>query len=193
MAPYPVSKVCGFGKQIQEFLHSKTCYTVGDIQKAPFNMLSQKYGLVGKRLQLVCNGIDTDEVITKEKLPKSMGHSKILPPYTKDRNMVKNILLHLTFRLTRRMRLLNITSKTISVYMKAQYKTIQHKYTFDKANNCNHEFIKQIKTHMKKWKGEPLFQIGLNCHELIYDDASQTDLFDEPYDSKFLTLDKTMD
>jgi DNA polymerase-4 len=193
MAPYPVSKICGFGKQIQQFLHSKKCYTIGDIQKAPFNMLSEKYGLVGKKLQLVCNGIDTDEVITKEKLPKSMGHSKILPPYTKDLMMVENILLHLTFRLTRRMRLLNITSKTVSIYLKAQYKTIKHVYTFDKSNNCNHEFIEKVKEHLLKWKGEPLFQIGLNCNVLIYDDSHQSDMFEEQYDSKFLTLDKTMD
>ena len=193
MAPYPVSKICGFGKQIQEFLHAKNCYTVGDIQNAPFNMLSEKYGLVGKKLQLVCNGIDTDEVITTEKLPKSMGHSKILPPYTKDRAMVENILLHLTFRLTRRMRLLNITSKTVSIYMKAQYTTIKHVYTFDKSNNCNHEFIKKVKEHLLKWKYEPLFQIGLNCNVLIHDNSHQSDMFDEPYDSKFLTLDRTMD
>jgi DNA polymerase-4 len=193
MSQYPLSKMCGIGPRMQEFLHSKHCNTIGDIQNNQHDLLSSKYGVVGKKLQQACNGIDTDSVITKEKLPKSMGHSKVLPPATVDKELVFNILLHLTYRLTRRMRLLNIVSKTVTIYLSTQNNIIKNTYTFDQSNNCNHEFMQKIKTHMKLWNGQPLFQIGIKCSELIYYENEQFDLFSDAYDSKYLTIDKTMD
>ncbi len=193
MSEYPVSKMCGIGPRMQEFLHSLNCHTIGDIQSNNHDLLSSKYGIIGKKLQQACNGADTDSVITKERLPKSMGHSKVLPPATTDRELVFNILLHLTYRLTRRMRLLNIVSKTVRIYLSTKHDIIKKTYTFEQSNNCNFEFLQQIKAHMKLWSGQPLFQIGIKCDELIYDENEQYDLFSESYDSKHLTIDKTMD
>lgn len=193
MAGYPVSKMCGIGKMMQEYLTTRRCFTIGDVQQSHYDLLSSKYGVVGKKLQLACNGVDNDPVITKERLPKSMGHSKVLPPATIDRELVTNILLHLTYRLTRRMRLLNITSKNVRIYFFTKYDVIKNSYEFDKPNNCNREFIEKVRQHLKLWKGQSLFQIGVKCHELIHDNSSQQDLFDEPYNSKYLTVDRAMD
>ncbi|WP_432772695.1 DNA polymerase thumb domain-containing protein [Francisella salimarina] len=193
MAPYPLDKICGIGNRILQYLNDRGFKTIGDLQKVPHDVLTNRYGVVGKRLHSACNGHDPVELITKESMPKSIGHSKQLPPFLRDRNIIESTLLHLTYRLTRRMRLLNIRSKSVRIYLLAKHKLIRNIYVFDQANNCNHEFIKAVKAHMRLYRGEPLLKLGIKCWELEYNDSQQLDLFAEPYDSKHLRCDIAMD
>lgn len=192
MAPYPLDKFCGIGDKVLQYLNDRGYRTIGDLQKAPHNLLSTKYGVVGKRIQSACNGHDPVEIVTKEKLPKSIGHSKQLP-FTRDKGVIESILIHLVYRLTRRMRLLNIKSKSVGIYLASKQIYIKKIYYFEKANNCNHIFIKAVKQHMQLYKGQPLLKLGIKCFEVEYADAEQFDFFSEPYDSKNLRCDIAMD
>ncbi len=193
MSPYPLEKFCGIGDRVLQYLNDRGFKTIGDLQQAPHNILSMKYGIVGKRIHSACNGYDPVAVTTRENLPKSIGHSKQLPPFLRDRNIIESTLLHLTYRLTRRMRLLNIRSKSVRIYLLSKYKIIHKVYVFRQANNCNNEFIKAVKAHMQIYRGEPLLKLGIKCWEIEYNDSEQLDLFNEPYDSKHLRCDIAMD
>ncbi|OIN85008.1 DNA polymerase Y family protein [Francisella sp. TX07-6608] len=192
MAPYPLEKICGIGDKVLEYLNDRGYRTIGDLQKAPHNVLSTRYGVVGKRIQSVCNGHDPVELVTKEKPPKSIGHSKQLP-FIRDKSVIESILIHLIYRLTRRMRLLNIKSKSVGIYLASKQILIKKIYYFNKANNCNYIFIKAVKEHMNLYKGQPLLKIGIKCFEVEYDGNEQFDLFSQPYDSNHLRCDIAMD
>ena len=90
------------------------------------------------------------------------------------------------------MRLLNTTSKNVRIYFIIKYDVIKDSYEFDKPNNCSREFIEKVRQHLKLWKGQALFQIGIKCHELIHDNSSQQNLLDELYNSRYLTVDRAM-
>ena len=70
MSPYPLDKLCGIGDKVLQYLNDRGYKTIGDVQKGPHNLLSEKYGVVGKRLQLACNGYDPVAISTKEKMSK---------------------------------------------------------------------------------------------------------------------------
>lgn len=193
MAPYTLEKFCGIGDRVLQYLNDRGYRTIGDLQKAAHNVLSIKYGIVGKRIHSACNGYDPVTLVSKDNLPKSIGHSKQLPPFIRDRNTIESTLLHLTYRLTRRMRLLNIRSKSVRIYLLSKYKLIRKIYHFNQANNCNYEFIKAVKAHMQLYRGEPLLKLGIKCREIEYNKSEQLDLFNEPYNSKHLQCDLAMD
>lgn len=82
----PVHDLCGIGDGIERFLAKYGVYHCGDMANLPISVLGKRFGNIGRRIWLMCQGADPEPVYTNINAPKSMGHGKVMPPNTHDKN-----------------------------------------------------------------------------------------------------------
>ena len=102
-----VSKLCGIGPKLEQYLKEMGIRTIGDLHRFPREKLIKRFGMVcGERLFLMGQGKDSSPVLPyyHETEAKSMGHSYTLPKFTCDPEEVKSYLLRLAEQVGRRLR-----------------------------------------------------------------------------------------
>lgn len=100
----PVTHLCGIGPKIGRFLAQHGVITCGDMAHLPISVLGKRFGALGRRLWLMCQGMDNDPVRSHMPPVKSLSHSKILPPNTQAADSILAIMHLLTDRLCARLR-----------------------------------------------------------------------------------------
>jgi DNA polymerase-4 len=115
----PVTELCGIGDGIGLFLARHGVYTCGEMEKLPISILSKRFGNLGRRLWYMCQGADPEPVHTVVAAPKSMGHGKVLPPYTTDVEAIKTYLQHMSEKLAARLRRHQMKAKDFFIGLSA--------------------------------------------------------------------------
>ncbi len=104
LASVPVGKLCGIGPEMETFLARHGVYCCADMKHIPVSVLAKRFGNLGRRIWLMCQGKDPSDVDTSNRAIKSMGHSKVLPPCTWQRQVVTEMFHTLCEKLARRLR-----------------------------------------------------------------------------------------
>ena len=102
-----VSKLCGVGRKLEQYLAEMGIKTCGDLHRCPREKLVKRFGLVyGEHLWQMGQGKDDSPVApsSSREDAKSMGHSYTLPGFTSNMNEVKGYLLRLAEQVGRRLR-----------------------------------------------------------------------------------------
>lgn len=115
----PVNELCGIGPGITQFLATYNVYTCGDMARLPIGILAKRFGNLGRRLWYMCQGADPDPVRTTYQVLKSMGHGKVLPPYTTDAKIIWTYLRHMTEKLAARLRRHQLQAQTFFIGLKS--------------------------------------------------------------------------
>jgi DNA polymerase-4 len=100
----PMRRLCGLGPAIATFLERYGARTCGDVAALPLSILERRFGVTGKYLWLACQGEDTAPVRHEVAPPKSVGHGKVLPPRTADRDVIETYLRHMCEKVAARLR-----------------------------------------------------------------------------------------
>jgi DNA polymerase-4 len=100
----PMTRVCGLGPHIAEYLALYGARTCGDVARLPLEVLTQRYGVTGKYLWLACQGKDTEPVAPETAPPQSVGHGKVLPPRTTSARVIEIYLRHMCEKVAARLR-----------------------------------------------------------------------------------------
>jgi DNA polymerase-4 len=103
----PVSKLCGVGMKLGEYLAELNVRTFGELNAYPREKLVKRFGTAcGEHLWHMGRGIDNSPVMPYwyETDAKSMGHSYHMPRFTKDMDEIKGYLLRLSEQVGRRLR-----------------------------------------------------------------------------------------
>lgn len=100
----PVTELCGINRGIAGFLAQYNVHFCGDIERIPISVLAKRFGHIGRRIWLMCQGEDPAPLQLEMPAPKSMGHGKVLPPGTRDHTMISAYLQHMSERLAARLR-----------------------------------------------------------------------------------------
>lgn len=100
----PVTELWGIASGIGNFLANYGVYYCGDIEKLPIGILAKRFGNLGRRIWYMCQGADPDPVHVEIAAPKSMGHGKVIPPNTRDKNLLLTYLQHMSEKLAARLR-----------------------------------------------------------------------------------------
>lgn len=100
----PVTELCGIKSGIGGFLAKHGVLTCGDMEKVPISVLAKRYGNLGRRIWYMCQGADPDPVHTQVASPKSMGHGKVMPPHTRNPQVIETYLMHMCEKLAARLR-----------------------------------------------------------------------------------------
>ena len=96
-----VTELCGINKGVARFLAQYNVYYCGDMHKIPMHVLSQRFGNIGRRIWLMCQGLDPIPVKSNTAAPKSVGHGKVMPPNSQDSAIILSYLATMADKVAR--------------------------------------------------------------------------------------------
>ena len=100
----PTTSLCGIAEGIGSFLAQHGAYTCGEVGTLPISVLARRFGNLGRRIWYMCQGEDPDKIHQDVPAPKSIGHGKVVPPGTRDRETILTYLLHMSEKVGARLR-----------------------------------------------------------------------------------------
>jgi len=178
LANVPVVDICGISIKISDFLAKHNVYKCSDMSKIQQEVITQKYGVTGTRIWLMCQGLDPSNVKHNYRNAKTMGHGKILPPNIKDKNIILYYFAHMVAKLTHRMRVNNFYSDYFLIAMRAKNKKwFKDKVKLTISNNSQHGLMNLVKLFMEKnWHSDCITQVQITALRLC--SSKQIDILD---------------
>ena len=160
----PLTDLCGIKKGIGGFLALRGINTCGDMERLPISVLAQRFGNPGRRIWLMAQGLDPDPIHTTVPPPKSIGHGKIMPPATKDREVIEMYLLHMSEKVGARLRKHNMEAQTFFVGLLSDYGYISHKYKTSRPTDDGREIFELCKAYLaRSWRGWGAHQVQITA------------------------------
>jgi len=116
----PVGELCGIGKKTAYQLKVMNITTCGELGRCDEGRLTRKFGIVGRRLKEMGQGIDGSPVIQfgEEDDVKSVGHSSTLERDIDDPMEIRRFLLQLSEMVGSRARRYGVSGKTVHLYVR---------------------------------------------------------------------------
>jgi len=175
----PVAKLCGIGKGISHFLAARGVYTCGDMVNLPVGVLGKRFGYPGRRIWLMCQGLDPDAVHTSVAAPKSLGHGKVMPPDTKNQDILITYLAHMSEKIAMRLRRHALVAKSFSVGLLSAYGWLGGTYRSALPTDDG-KLITAFTRQMldEHWRGEGISQVHITALDPRPVDG-QLELFEE--------------
>ncbi|WP_297808683.1 DNA polymerase IV [uncultured Methylophaga sp.] len=104
LANEPVTALSGISEGISRFLSRYGIERCGDMKKVPMSLIAKRFGHPGRRIWLMAQGRDPEPVIINVKDPKTIGHGKVMPPGTADKQTVLTYFQHMSEKVGSRLR-----------------------------------------------------------------------------------------
>jgi DNA polymerase-4 len=196
MWPLPVEKLFMVGKKNARKLQSMGIFTIGDLAVADPELLKHKLKSHGLLVYNYAQGIEDSAVFPGYYMPmKGMGNSSTIPFDVEDTHTARLILLSLSETVSMRLRYSQSCCSVISVSIKySDFRHRSHQQKLPTPINCTMDVYKTAaRLFDEAWDGSPVRHIALRVTSLDRDDYIQCSLFDRPYRTKNLALDKTVD
>jgi DNA polymerase-4 len=116
----PIKNLCGIGKKMERHLSMMSIYTCGELGRCDEARLTRKFGIIGKRLKEMGQGVDHSPVVPygEEDEVKSIGHSSTLERDISDPAEIRRFLLQLSDMVGSRARRYNMSGRTIHLYVR---------------------------------------------------------------------------
>ncbi len=111
----PVTELCGISNGIGRFLAEHGVIKCGDMRRLPISVLAQRFGNPGRRIWYMCQGQDPAALQQDVPPPKSIGHGKVLPPGTRDTELLQTWLLHMSEKVGARLRRHRLQARTFFI------------------------------------------------------------------------------
>ena len=116
----PIKELCGIGRKMERHLNLLSIRTCGQLGRADEQMLTRKFGIMGKRYKEWGQGIDHSPVVPQEEEDevKSVGHSMTLRRDVDTREDILKYLLQLSEMVGRRARRYGVSGKTVTLFIR---------------------------------------------------------------------------
>jgi DNA polymerase-4 len=190
----PVTELCGIARGIGNFLAQYGVIYCGDMEKLPISVLSRRFGNLGRRIWYMCQGADPDPLHPDIAAPKSIGHGKVMPPNTRDRDTLLTYLQHMCSKVGTRMRRHEMQARTFWIGLRTDQGWLGSKSRLSEFSNDQQQ-IYQLGRYVLdlSWQGEGIHQIQVTALD-PQPAAMQMDLFStQTGDSTRQQLNCTMD
>lgn len=188
----PVSRLCGIGEGISRFLAARGVYTCGDMERLPIGIMGKRFGYPGRRIWLMCQGLDPDPVHTSIAAPKSMGHGKVMPPDTVNSDVIRMYLLHMSEKLASRLRHHVLQAKTFSIRLLTRQGWLGDTYRTAMPTTDGAVIDALARQMMDEyWRGEGVLQVHITALD-PYPADGQLEMFDEEHKQRDV-VNKTVD
>ena len=176
----PVTELCGINRGIGDFLAARGVITCGDMARLPIGELARRFGNPGRRVWLMCQGLDSEPVRTDVPPPKSIGHGKVMPPDTRDPQVIRVFLLHMSEKVGARLRRHAMLAQVFLVALATRDGWLADHYRSEAPTDDGrriYRFARRLLT--KHWRGEGVFQVQIRALDPRPADG-QLGLFDAP-------------
>jgi DNA polymerase-4 len=112
----------------------------------------------------MCQGADPVAVETQVDAPKSIGHGKVIPPDTKDKNVILTYLLHMSEKVATRLRRHQLKAQHFSIGLRIYdgWLGAKTKTTFPTQDG---QLIYKLSIQVLKhyWQGEGIHQVQITA------------------------------
>lgn len=160
----PVTALCGIAQGVGSFLADHDVIHCGDMEKLPINVLAQRFGNVGRRIWLMCQGSDPDKVHTDIKPPQSIGHGKIMPPNTQNPDVILTYLQHMSEKVAQRLRRHEMEAKSFSIGLRGQQGWIKKTYQTPFSINDGKQIFRLGRFFMEQyWQHDGVSQVQITA------------------------------
>jgi DNA polymerase-4 len=160
----PVTELCGIAKGIGRFLADRGVYVCGDMQKIPISTVGRRFGNPGRRIWYMCQGLDPEPLQIHVAAPKSVGHGKVVPPNTKDPQLLLTYLLHMSEKVAARLRKHDMQAGKFFVGVLGPEAWIGAKLRTVLPTNDGHEIFDLCRILLRDyWQGEGIRQVQVTA------------------------------
>lgn len=160
----PVTELCGIARGIGGFLAKYGVHVCGDMEKLPISVLAQRFGNPGRRIWYMAQGLDPEPLHTEVADPRSIGHGKVIPPNTRDREVILTYLLHMSVKVCARLRRYQFEAGTYFIGFKSYHGWLGDKVKLASPHNDTHLLFQLCKTVLEQqWHGDGLMQVQITA------------------------------
>lgn len=161
----PVTELCGIADGIGRFLQRYGVVYCGDMQHLPIGVLAKRFGNLGRRLWHMCQGTDPEPLQIQVRAAKSMGHGKVMPPKTTQRQVIDTYFMHMSEKLAARLRQNQLTAQRFAIGLRiAQYGFISHKLSLATPTQDGRKIYQLTQQWLQEhWHGEPANQVQVTA------------------------------
>ncbi|MER2606525.1 MAG: DNA polymerase IV [Siculibacillus sp.] len=117
LAPRPVTTIWGVGKATEEALHAEGIRTIADLRGVDEARLIRRFGVLGRRLKELANGVDRRRVDPSEEI-KSISNEITLDTDVGDLRALEKILHGLSTKVSGRLKAHEIGGFTVQLKLK---------------------------------------------------------------------------
>lgn len=177
----PINELCGIGKKMMRHLNMMSIYTCGELGRCEEERLTRKFGIIGKQLKMMGQGIDNSPVTPADETDevKSVGHSMTLRKDIEKREDILKFLLQLSEMVGRRARRYGVSGKTVTLYVRYAdfYSSFGKQNTIKSYINLSDDIYKVAIGILDTVElPQPIRQLGVRLSNLKYE-AEQLSLF----------------
>lgn len=189
----PVTELCGVGRGIGGFLASRGVRTCGDMSRLPVSVLAQRWGNIGRRIWLMAQGRDPDPVSCGIAPPKSVGHGKVLPPATRDVQLLQHYLEHMAQKVAARLRGNGLEAQQLFIGLRTDAGWLGGRYLTPRPTDDGQPIAALCRQVLQKvWRGEGVHQVQVTALDPVQADI-QLDLFADQAAPKRQAINRAVD
>lgn len=175
----PVTMLSGIAEGIGGFLAEHGVHVCGDMDALPISVLARRFGNLGRRIWLMCQGEDPDKIHVDVAPPKRMGNGKVMPPKTTEREVIRTYLLHMSEKLGARLRRHDMVAGRFFVGLRTDAGWIGGKPRLAETTNDGRAIYKLcMEVFDSVWRGEAVKQVQVTALDPRAQ-GGQIDLFGE--------------
>lgn len=198
--PQDVQSLWGVGPRLAVRMRSLGIMTVGDLARAPIEMLEVAFGIIGPQMREAAQGHDDTPLVPYHRGvdAKSMGHEVTLPADSGDPAFLEGTLLRLSDQVARRMRGDGYLGRTVALKLRTRrFETFMRQRALDGHTDDHRALFACARDLLHAlWRGGPLRLLGVSMSGLVKrSPASQAELFEGDARARRLveTLDRVRD
>ncbi len=173
----PITELSGIKDGIGGFLAERGVVTCGDMEKIPVSVLAGRFGNLGRRIWLMAQGQDPSRVEPRVAAPKHMSASKVLPPNTRDPEVLRSYLQHMAELIALRLRQHGLQALSFAVglgtdagWIGGEYRAVIPTDDGQLINRFCADLLAQ------RWRGEGVYQVAVQALD-PKETGNQPDLF----------------
>ncbi len=197
--PLPVSRVWGVGKATGKELDRLGITRIAQLRQLPEVVLQDRFGKFGSHLWRLANGID-DRPVVSDSEAKSISNESTFDHDIGNRDTLRAWLMELTEQVCWRLRQHELYGRTVQVKLRfADFSTITRSHTLPEATRQTKQIWQAVMALFDKamqTESRPLRLVGVGVSGLsdeVHRPQTQTDPFEQPYDSRQTQLDEVTD
>ncbi|HJP26340.1 MAG TPA: DNA polymerase IV [Arenicellales bacterium] len=163
----PVTELCGINRGVGDFLAAHGVTRCGQMGRLPVSVLAARFGNLGRRIWLMCQGEDPEPIITRVSSPKTIGHGKVVPPGTTDRQTIETFLHHMSEKVAARLRRHRMEARRLFIGVRSDQGWIGIKQRLERPTDDGQVLFYWCRHFLdRQWRGEPLHQVQVTALSL---------------------------
>jgi DNA polymerase-4 len=196
LAPLPVGRLWGVGKQTQKILAKAGIHKIGDITATPPEELESRLGVLARRLQNLARGVD-DRAVVADWEAKSISNERTFAEDIGDAGELRDIVDALSERVARRLRKSGLHAQTVQI--KARYPdftTLTRAFTLPEPTELTQtirDTARDLLENKLDRKGRPLRLLGVGVSNFVHPEDEVGELFTDDEHAKSTKVDHLID